>query len=357
MTKERKIIILLSIIVLVATYLGISSFTRSKLNTEKQQKLEAETRIRTEEKAKIYKIAPEISSANGYINTEKVDLGSLRGKKVVLLDFWTSMSSNSQKTISHLNAWYEKYKNEGLMVIGVHTPEFSFEKDKSRLESIIKELDIKYPIVLDDNYKTWGRYANDAWPKLYLIDIDGFVVYNHIGEGAYDITEKNIQELLDEKSELAGQPKKIVGSVKLEESNNEVVEFPGSPYIYFGYGRNTLLDNGITSIPGVQILKKPSKIDLNKLYLIGKWNFEREYTESMSADAKIVFKYNAKEVYLVAGSASTTLSISQDGKPLNGLEVLDENLYKLVKNDVAGEHTLEIIVGNPGLKAYVVEFR
>ena len=149
------------------------------------------------DKAKTLKRAPELVSPDGYINTDgkPITLAQYRGK-IVLLDIWTYSCINCQRTLPYVNMWYDKYKDRGLVVVGLHTPEFAFEKVQSNVEDAVKRFDIKYPVVLDNQYQTWNAYGNQFWPRKYLIDQDGYIIYDHIGEGNYDETEKAIQKAL-----------------------------------------------------------------------------------------------------------------------------------------------------------------
>jgi thiol-disulfide isomerase/thioredoxin len=147
--------------------------------------------------------AKEIVDPTGFINTNRLSIGEFAGEKVILLDFWAYSCYNCQNTQPYLNAWYDKYWNDGLVIIGVHTPEFEFEKDYANVEVAVRQADIKYPIVLDNNGATWNAYDQRYWPTMYLIDADGFIRYKHIGEGAYEETEAKIRELLAERDEAA----------------------------------------------------------------------------------------------------------------------------------------------------------
>ncbi len=152
------------------------------------------------EKSLVYKKVPELSSIDGYINTEgrPITFASLRGK-VALLDIWTYSCINCQRTIPYVNQWYEKYKGEGFEVVGLHTPEFAFERVQANVEEAVRRFGITYPVVLDNDYSTWKELGNQYWPRKYLIDIDGYIIYDHIGEGAYEETEKAIQNALSER--------------------------------------------------------------------------------------------------------------------------------------------------------------
>ena len=149
--------------------------------------------------------AAEITAPTGFINTGGVPVGENMGERVVLLEFWTYSSYNCRNAHPYVNSWHEGYADDGLLVIGVHRPEFEFEKDPAGVEAAVKEAGIEYPVVLDNDSATWDAYDNRYWPARYLIDADGFVRYTHFGEGAYDETEAKIRELLAEKDRISGQ--------------------------------------------------------------------------------------------------------------------------------------------------------
>jgi|SRR5919198_3160726 thiol-disulfide isomerase/thioredoxin len=145
-----------------------------------------------------YKKAPEFTGTTGYINAPApVKLADLRGK-VVLVHFWTYTCANCIHTIPHLNDWYQKYSNKGLVIVGVQTPEFDFEKNIDGVKAAVQNFQIKYPVILDNNYVNWNAYGNNYWPRDYLVDNQGLIRYNHIGEGGYDQTEQMIKSLLAE---------------------------------------------------------------------------------------------------------------------------------------------------------------
>ena len=150
-----------------------------------------------------YARAKEINGSTDFINTDGVSIGENLGEKVVLLEFWTYSCFNCQNVQPYLNEWHEKYEGDGLLVIGVHRPEFEFEKDLASVERAVEEAGIRYPVVLDNNSATWDAYDNRYWPARYLIDADGFMRYQHFGEGAYEEDEEEIQELLSERNETS----------------------------------------------------------------------------------------------------------------------------------------------------------
>jgi thiol-disulfide isomerase/thioredoxin len=197
--KITSLPIFLTVITLVVV--GIFFLNSSSRYFSPYEIVEIET-IDKEKKSKIYKAAKEITSPDGFINTESqsITIGEFVGKKVVLIDFWTYSCINCQRTLPYLNKWYEKYKNEGLEIIGIHTPEFEFEKKYDNVKKATEKFGIKFPVVLDNDFSTWRAYQNNYWPRKYLIDIDGYIIYDHIGEGAYEETEQKIKAALSERA-------------------------------------------------------------------------------------------------------------------------------------------------------------
>lgn len=315
------------------------------------------------------KSALEFSSLRGWLNTSPLTISGLKGK-VVLLDFWTYSCINCQRSIPYLNAWYEKYKDKGLVIIGIHTPEFEFEKKYDNVVAAVKKFGIQYPVVLDNDYSTWTDYRNRYWPREYLIDIDGFIVHDHIGEGGYDETEKSIQAVLEERMTVLGARDHIGSDIVRPATALEPQS--ESPETYFGSSRNIYLANGRPSADGLQTLTAPSSIKTNKLYLVGIWTFRPENANSTGANARVIFRYRAKNVYLVAsadhamaaellldghalGSAAGKDVVSSNGKSI--VHFAGDGLFHLVSNpDGVGEHTLEIILPDPGLLLYTLTF-
>ena len=300
----------------------------------------------------------EISTPDGFINAENLALKDLVGDKVILVDFWTYTCINCQRTQPYLNDWYEKYKDQGLEIVGIHTPEFEFEKKYENVSAAVEKAGIKYPVVLDNDYSTWRAYKNNYWPRKYLIDMGGQIIYDHIGEGAYEETELKIKEALEERVKKMGEEGVIVGEVGMPE---EVVISEGgkvgSPEIYFGAGRNEYLGNGKQGVAGVQNFNEPKTVELNKLYLVGSWEITPEYAKALSPNAKIVFKYRARNVYMVAASLNgSVLKIFNDGKKLADVNMNGDDLYALVKNEDYGERILEIQIPESGLMAFTFTF-
>jgi cytochrome c biogenesis protein CcdA/thiol-disulfide isomerase/thioredoxin len=296
--------------------------------------------------------APEIVDPSGFINTggEPITIGQFKGKKVVLLDIWTYSCINCRRTLPYIESWYEKYKDEGLEVIGLHTPEFAFEKVQSNVEEAVKELGLTYPIVMDNDYATWNAFGNQYWPRKYLINEDGEIIYDHIGEGGYDETEKAIQAALSELNQ-----KDLSGTTTAPAAIVSDASKVGSPETYFGAARNEYFGNGTPGATGRQTLGLPDAIRPNLFYLEGTWNFDREFAESETS-GKIVFRYTAKNIYMVASSdEGVVVKIVQDGKLVKELPIRQNTLYTLMENPDYGTHTLEIDAP-PGLLAFTFTF-
>lgn len=375
--EKRKSIILAIVVVFI---LGAIVFLQSKKAVPKARTgqptevLPAQPGTRTgdAEKAARYPRAREIVSPSGFVNTDGITIADLIGKKVILVDFWTYTCINCQRTLPFLTAWYRKYKDQGLEIVGVHTPEFEFEKNRDNVARAAKQFGVEYPVVLDNDYATWNAYGNRYWPHEYLIDIDGYIVHDHIGEGGYDETEKKIQELLTERMQRLGEKGSVASGI-VEPKGAESVS-PGmqlSPEIYFGAARNEFLGNGERGKVGMQTFVAPKVPAANTLYLDGDWGISKEYAENAGLRAKIVFRYKAQKVFIVAsGDEGTTVTIMRDGKPLgkeagsdvkdSKVSIRDERLYRLIEDPAGyGEHTLEItidgIVGS-GFRAFTFTF-
>lgn len=311
------------------------------------------------EKSLKYEKAHEFVIPNGYINTygKAIKLSDYIGKKVVLIDFWTYSCINCQRTTPYLNAWYKEYEDDGLVIVGVHTPEFSFEKVQANVEKAVMDDGIKYPVILDNDYLTWNAYGNRYWPRKYLVDIDGFIVYDHIGEGAYDETEKEIQKALSERAARLGLSEQMPAGTAEPTDVASVSGNVASPETYFGAMRNTYLANGQKGVEGSQDFVLPSIITKNALYLDGTWMIAHEYAESSNGTGKIVFKYDAKNVYMVASSdAGAQVDIYKDDVFVESLDIKDEKLYDIIKGDDYGTHKLEIDIKSGKLKAFTFTF-
>ncbi|MCF7834287.1 MAG: redoxin family protein [Candidatus Pacebacteria bacterium] len=329
----------------------INSEIENKAGLEALEKIDEPTIIKKKGERPLK--APEFSSIDGYINTEGkiVTLESLKGK-IVLLDIWTYSCINCQRTLPYLNSWYEKYRENGLEIVGLHTPEFSFEKNKSNVENAVKKFGIKYPVFMDNDYSTWRALGNQYWPRKYLIDAQGYIIYDHIGEGAYEETEKAIQEALSEINTEKIVAKKVQAPNIVDVNSRKIK----SHETYFGYSRNEYLSNGVASKSGEQNLYLPENILPNKLYLDGTWFFSSEYAENLS-NALIVFNFEAKNVYMTAESEKgVDIEIYKDNVFVKKINIKNAGLYDLISGEDYNQHTLKIKALGNGLKAFTFTF-
>jgi hypothetical protein len=221
----------------------------------------------------------------------------------------------------------------------------------------VKGFNIKYPVVLDNDYSTWNALGNQFWPRKYLVDIDGYIVYDHIGEGNYEETEKTIQNALKERAARMGMEDKVSTTITKPSSAVSVdTSKVKSPETYFGSSRNQYLANGTAGRASEQTLSIPSNIFFNRLYLGGTWNIVSEYAESKSAGS-VVFNYEAKNVYITAGSKEgVEVEIYRDDVFVKKLIIKDETLYPLIQDADYGKHTLRIVVPKAGLQAFTFTF-
>ena len=212
-------------------------------------------------------------------------------------------------------------------------------------------------MVLDNDFSTWNAYKNQYWPRKYLIDIDGYIVYDHAGEGQYKETEVAIQKALRERADRLGM--NIEVSSNISKPENVVSVESGkvkSPEVYFGWARNEFLGNGVASAREEQVFYLPESISPNKLYLEGIWSFSYEYAENENT-ASIVFKYEAKNVYITAGSAGgVEIEIYKDDVFVKKVTIKDETLYTLIQDADYGKHVLRIVVPKAGLQAFTFTF-
>jgi thiol-disulfide isomerase/thioredoxin len=270
-------------------------------------------------------------------------LESLRGK-VVVVDFWTYSCINCVRTLPYLRAWYDAYKDKGLVVIGVHTPEFEFEKNPANVGRAIRELGVTWPVVQDNDYTQWNAYANQYWPAHYFIDAKGRVRYFHFGEGSYDVSEKVIQALL-----------KVAGA-----SVGGIVSRPapqlqaGTPETYLGYDRS----QGFASAEKIAADKpadyRPARVPANGEWtLLGKWTVAPQYVVPDSSGT-LQLGFNAKNVFLVIEPQERggSVSVFVDDRPAadttdvksGSLAISESRMYQLVGLGASGPHLLRLEV-------------
>ena len=329
------------------------------------------------EKAKKYPPAVELVNPSGFVNTPDgapISIGQYIGKDVVMIDFMTYSCINCQRTFPYLTAWYGKYKDQGLVIIGIHTPEFEFEKVYANVQKEMARYGITFPVVLDNDYGTWNAYQNQYWPRKYMIDIDGYVVYDHIGEGEYVETEQEIKNLLQERDTRLGipVPADLIDSVSVSPSGTAGSIQTNSPETYFGANRNQYIGNGAQGKTGIQNFILPNSFASNMFYFSGSWNVLGEYAQGQSAGSGFVYPYTAKDVYVVASASTQVVAeVTLDGLPVpanlrgtdvyvNGgktfVKIQDSRLYNLVTGTNMEAHTLRVMSQSAGLEVFTLTF-
>lgn len=282
--------------------------------------------------------AAELQDIQNWVNSDPLTLASLKGK-VVLIDFWTYSCINCQRTQPYLNKWYDKYKDDGLVIIGDHAPEFAFEKVPENVRQAVQEAKIKYPVALDNNFTTWNAYNNKFWPAKYLIDKDGKVRYTHFGEGKYDETEGAIQTLLKESGH------KISDSID-KNNGSAPVQNGQTPETYFGYERGERFANSKQFAADKSAnYTLPDTLAEHEWALGGNWNIGSKQSVATGDNSVLRVKFTAKEVYLVMnGPADKPVTLKLNGQTVsstaNGgsdvdasaeLHLTGARLYRLIK--------------------------
>jgi thiol-disulfide isomerase/thioredoxin len=298
---------------------------------------------------------PGFAGAAGWLNSDPLADGDLQGK-VVLVDFWTYTCINWLRTLSHVRAWSERYGEHGLVVAGVHTPEFPFERDEGNVRWAARELGVPYPIALDPDYSVWSAFANRYWPAVYIADAEGRIRHHHFGEGGYEECERVIQRLLGDAGR-AGFPGDLVapaGDGLEAQADWENLRSP-----------ETYLNEPPTGV-------EPDRLRLNQWALTGDWAVESRASVLNEADGKMAFRFHARDLHLVmgppAGGAAVPFQVRVDGEPPgedHGVDVdeqgegeaVEQRLYQLVRQRGSiTDRTFEITFLAPGLEAYVFTF-
>jgi thiol-disulfide isomerase/thioredoxin len=324
-----------------------------------------------------FRMAPEFKAVSGYINTSPITLKDLKGK-VVLVDFWTYSCINCIRTLPYLVDWNSKYADKGLVIVGVHTPEFEFEKSIDNVKAAVQKFGIKYPVFQDNDKGTWNAYENRYWPRKYIIDSEGYIRYDHIGEGGYAETEKVVQTLLAERAALQGaQTLDFNSSALSNPANIQSVDFSkvNSPELYFGYqfARDVLgSPEGFKPDQVVNYSIPSSDLKANIIYLQGEWKNNPDNLELVGDSGKIALAYSAKSVNIVAGgsgqakvsedgieSVSADSTNSTRGSDLDSegeLSIDGQRLYNIATHPKYGNHYIVLDVKGKGFQAYTFTF-
>jgi cytochrome c biogenesis protein CcdA/thiol-disulfide isomerase/thioredoxin len=293
-----------------------------------------------------YGPAPEFAGISHWLNTRDdrpLTMAGLRGK-VVLIDFWTYSCINCLRTLPHVTAWYDRYRASGLVVVGVHTPEFAFERDLSNVRGAAKRLGVRYPVGLDNEYGTWNAYTNQYWPAKYLIDRRGHVRFAHFGEGEYGKTEQLIRRLLAEKDV------RLPAAVKKpDRTPHELV----TPESYLGYKRLDRYAGSPVQEGRVARYSFPRLLAQNELAYAGSWRVEPERIVA-GRGARLRLHFHASRVYLVLTGTGRVEKLF-DGRPLGSIRVDGDRLYTMLDSPHLLDGVLELRF-TPGLGAYAFTF-
>jgi thiol-disulfide isomerase/thioredoxin len=314
---------------------------------------------------------PPLGGATGWLNSQPLTPSDLRGK-VVLIDFWTYTCINWRRTLPYVRAWAEKYKDRGLVVIGVHTPEFPFERDLGNIRWAIKDMRVDYPVAIDSNYAVWNAFDNRYWPALYFIDAQGRVRHHSFGEGDYDQSERIIQQLLSENGVEGLRPELVSVRAFGAEVAADWATLK-SPESYLGTAQAENF-----SSPGGAVVDKPhayaapTGLGLNHWALAGDWTVGKGAAVLNRAGGRIVYRFHARDLHVVMGpatrGASVRFSVFIDGQrpgAAHGVDVdeqgngkvTEQRLYQLIRQPKAiADRQFEIEFLDPGLEAFVFTF-
>jgi Thioredoxin like C-terminal domain/AhpC/TSA family len=314
---------------------------------------------------------PSLDGATEWLNSPRLTMDDLRGK-VVLFQFGTYTCINWIRTLPYIRAWADRYGDQGLVVIGLQTPEFSFEHDVDNVRQALKAMRVAYPVAVDNDYAIWDAFDNHYWPALYVIDADGQMRHHHFGEGGYGQTEAKIQELLTASGagDVAREPASVEPGGVEEAADWDTLR---SPENYLGYERTeNFASTGGAKLDEPLVYAAPSRLRLNEWGLSGNWTLEAEACLANEPGARILYRFHARDLHLVmrpAGrGASVRIRVLVDGQPpgaSHGLDV-DENgegtvseqrLYQLVRQPGPVEdRDFELAFLDPGARGYVFTF-
>ncbi len=295
--------------------------------------------------------APELD-AEGWINSEPLTDADLAGK-VVLYDFWTYSCVNCVRTLPYLRSWHARYADDGLVVIGIHSPEFAFEKDHDNVRDAVDRLGVDYPVALDDEMVIWNAFANQYWPADYLYDKRGKEAFVHFGEGGYDETEDHIRKLLGVD---ADSPR----AEARDATDSRAGEFGITAETYNGAERGQAAFVSPEPLQlGTGVFTAPASLGAGEHALAGTWLVDREFVESGEAGAAIRMRYIAGEVNLVMATASgdpIDVTVQVDDRAPTTVRVEAADLYNLVDDDAADVHDITVTATAPGLRAFAFTF-
>jgi thiol-disulfide isomerase/thioredoxin len=313
---------------------------------------------------------PSLTGATGWLNSPPLSAASLRGK-VVLVDFWTYSCINCLRALPYVRSWHDKYADHGLVVLGVHAPEFAFEKEPANVARAVRDLGVDYPVALDNDYAIWQGFNNQYWPAHYFIDAKGRIRAHHFGEGDYAQSEDIIRELLTEAGRTAlpgGYVQPGAGGAQAPGSGDAM----RSPETYVGYARSAHFAGGRIAHDDDWDYRAPATLAPGQWSLDGRWNVHAEDAALERAGGRIVYRFRGRDLHLVLGPGTAgkpvRFRITLDGAPPgadHGMDVdadgngtvTTQRLYQLVRQkNGSGERLFEITFFDPGVRAYAFTF-
>jgi len=332
---------------------------------------EAQPMRATTAQLKIEGELPALDGAIEWINSPPLTVSGLRGK-VVLVDFWTYTCINWRRTLPYLRAWADKYKDRGLVVIGVHTPEFSFEKELDNVRRETTALGIHYPVAVDSDYAIWRAFRNQYWPALYIADAQGRIRHHQFGEGGYQQSERTIQQLLTE----AGRTDVSRELVSVDTQGvDKAADWANvkSPETYVGYERaESFASPGNAVADRTHAYTAPTRLALNEWALVGNWTIGPEAASLNAANGRIVYRFHARDVNLIMGPSArgtaVRFRVHIDGEPpgaAHGIDVdgqgngtvTEPRMYQLIRQpEPIADRVFEIEFIGPGVKAFDFTF-
>ncbi len=312
-----------------------------------------------------------LERADEWLNSPPLTASALRGK-VVLIDFWTYTCINWLRTLPYVRAWAEKYKAQGLVVVGVHAPEFSFEKNLVNVRRAVKDVRVEHPVAVDNDHVIWRAFSNQYWPALYFVDAQGRVRHHHFGEGSYEQSEMIIQQLLAEAgaSEVSREPTMVDGR-GLEAAADWRNLRSGENYV--GYERTqNFASPGGAALDQSRMYALPARLRLNDWALSGEWTVKREATVLNKPNGRIAYRFHARDLHLVMGPPAPGISVRFrvliDGQPPgsghggdvddqgNGT-VAEQRLYQLIRQPMPiADRQFEIEFLDPGVEVFAFTF-
>jgi thiol-disulfide isomerase/thioredoxin len=358
-------------VVAIAAALGIAVHTPGQAKRSNQLGMKAHPMPSAADRLPVEGEFPSLSGATTWLNSQPLTPASLRGK-VVLVQFWTYTCINWRRTLPYVRAWADKYKSQGLVVIGVHTPEFPFEKNLDNIRKQANDMMVNYPIAVDSDYAVWTAFNNEYWPALYLVDAQGRIRYHHFGEGEYEQSEMMIQKLLSAAGASGVAQTVVSGDAHGAEAAADWKNLR-SPENYVGYAKA----EGFASPGGAardkeHVYAAPGKLDLNQWALSGDWTVSQGYAALKQANGRITYRFHARDLNLVMGPAtrgkSVRFRVLIDGKPpgaAHGTDVNDQGygtvveqrLYQLIRQTTPiVDRQFDIEILEPGVEAFSFTF-